>query len=82
MKASPDFHVEWVGEEAVVLNPATGELHYLNPPAALTYALILEHGYKGALQQLRRSHGVRRWRDRSLKLYIQGLVEKGLLIDD
>lgn len=48
-----------MGEEAVVPNPKTGALHYLNPPAALT----------------------RRWRDPSLKLYINELVEKGLLIN-
>ena len=42
MRPADGKHVEWIDDEAVVLDPSTEELHYLNGPAALVYALILE----------------------------------------
>ena len=81
MRAAEGMHVEWVDQEAVVLDPQTSRLHYLNPPAALAYALILEHGYDGALEQLEG-----RARDgenpEELRRLIDDMVEKGLLVDE
>ena len=57
MRAAPDLHVEWVDDEAVILDPATQPLHYLNPPAALAFALVAEHGYDKALKELRARYG-------------------------
>lgn len=73
--------MEWVDDEAVVLDPESGELHYLNGPAALIYALIAEQGYDGALAEL----GDRFTTEPDLKEQIddvvKDMVEKGLLID-
>ena len=75
------MHVEWVDDEAVVLNPETSRLHYLNPPAALLYALILEHGYESALAEVARLP-----KETDVDKELPGLVEKmleaGLLIND
>ncbi|MEA2451379.1 MAG: hypothetical protein QOG04_89 [Actinomycetota bacterium] len=75
------MHVEWVDDEAVVLNVATGHLHHLNPPAALAYALFLEHGYDKGLEELRRTVG-----SPAIEDDLPGLLEEmrgeGLLIDD
>lgn len=46
------MHVEWVGTEAVVLNRASGELHYLNGTAALVLALIEELGYERGVAEV------------------------------
>ena len=49
----PDrVHVQWVEEEAVVLNEETSEVHYLNPQSALIYALVLEFGMPQAIDHL------------------------------
>ena len=73
--------MEWVDEEAVVLNPETSRLHYLNPPAALLYALILEHGYQQALlevRQLPKETDI----EQEVPGLVQDMVDAGLLIDD
>ncbi len=81
MRAIDGLHVEWVDDEAVVLNPETGQIHYLNAPAALVYALILEHGYDGALQQLRENFASQ---DVSVDVgeLSEHMVAIGLLVDD
>ena len=76
------MHVEWVDDEAVVLNVADGKLHYLNPPAALFYALVLEKGYSEAVKELRKSHKVRFRRKKQLQALVQALSAEGLLVDD
>ena len=82
MRASQDFHVEWVEDEAVALNPYNGELHYLNPPAALTYAFIQEFGFERGLQELRKTHGSAPRFEDDLNNLLDDFVEKGLLVDD
>jgi hypothetical protein len=79
--AAPGVHVEWVGDEAVVLDPKSGQLHYLNPPAALVFALITEMGYHGALEQLNRSHGHVSELLGDVQRLVHDLQEKGLLVD-
>ena len=54
MQMPPGIHVEWVDDEAVVLNEKTSELHYLNPESALVYALLLEFGMPRALEEASR----------------------------
>lgn len=81
MRIAPGMHVEWVDGEAVVLNPETNHLHYLNPPAALLYALILEHGYEEALKQITRLPAETDRSDELPKL-VQTMVDAGLLIND
>ncbi len=44
MRAASEIYVEWVGDEAVVLDAHTGKLHHLNRSAALMLALIQETG--------------------------------------
>lgn len=75
------MHVEWVDDEAVVLNPDTGQIHYLNPPAALVYALILEHGYEDAMQELNGILGSDRV-SRDVADLTQDMVARGILVDE
>ncbi len=75
------MHVEWVDNEAVILDPQTSELHYLNTPAALVFALIQEHGWEGGLKALRESQGVS-GEDDEVKELLDEMVEKGLVVDD
>ena len=80
MQAAEGMHIEWVEDEAVVLDPETSRLHYLNPPAAYAYALILEHGYEVGLREMKKSvhhDGV----DEELEQLVTNMVEIGLLVD-
>jgi hypothetical protein len=80
MRAAPGIHVEWVDNEAVVLDPTTQELHYLNATAAVVYALILEHGVEQAVATvLETIDGVDR---DELDDLLAGMRESGLLVDD
>lgn len=82
MRAAPGLHIEWVDEEGVVLDPATGKIHYLNPTAALFFALVLEHGYDSAISQIRKKHRIRFRRKKELRALIDAMSDKGLLIDE
>lgn len=70
--------MEWVGDEAVVLEQASGQLHYLNPPAALLLALIEEEGYDSAVESLTERFG-------DISKDIEGItadmLAKGILVD-
>ena len=80
MHPSPGIHVEWIDDEAVVLDQETNRLHYLNPPAALLYALILEHGYESALEELKgRADGSI---DDDLPALLESMIERGLLVEN
>lgn len=74
------MHVEWVDNEAVVLDPESGQLHYLNPPAALFYALVLEHGYEAGLEELKRTVPESSDGD-ELSVLLDQMLERGLLLD-
>ena len=78
---APGLHVEWVGDEAVVLDIATKELHYLNPTAAVVFALIEEKGYADALSELEG-----RFKGQAIQGDVESLVgdmvERGLLVDE
>ncbi|HVM35200.1 MAG TPA: hypothetical protein VM784_07650 [Actinomycetota bacterium] len=82
MRSVPDLHVEWIEDEAIVLDTHSGELHYLNPPAALVYALIAESGYPNTLQALERHRADLYALHDALDELIEGMVDKGLLLDD
>ncbi len=81
VRARDDVHIEWVDNEAVVLDPQTSELHYLNSPAALVFALIQEHGFEAGLHALEGSQGVS-GEDPEVKELLAEMVEKGLLVND
>jgi hypothetical protein len=81
-RAAPGMHVEWIDTEAVVLDPETGHLHYLNASAALVYALILEHGVQGAVDELKRLRGEEANLGDQVADLVDDMVEKGLLIRD
>ena len=81
MRPAPGIHVEWVDDEAVALDTGTDRLHYLNPPAALVYALILEHGYEEALRRLRPTTQGDDSGDRELAELLDRMVDLGLLVD-
>ena len=82
MQVREDIHVEWVGNEAVALDPNTKELHYLNPPAALVYALLAEHGFEEGIRAVKRSFGSEEGIEEDLGELLQEMVEKGLLINE
>lgn len=75
------MHVEWVDDEAVVLDAETGRIHYLNPPAALFYALTLEHGYEAALGQLQETFGPEKV-STDVAALTDDMVARGILIDE
>lgn len=71
--------MEWIDDEAVVLDVASGELHYLNPPAALAYGLFLEYGVESGLKNLFRTRDVR-WRQRKeVRKLLDDMLVRGLL---
>ena len=74
-------HVEWIDDEAVVLDPSTEELHYLNGPAALVYALILEHGFDRGMEEVRSIYGAESEIEKGIEDCLEGLADKGLLVD-
>ena len=78
IRATDGLHVEWVQDEAVVLDPTSGELHYLNPPAAVVYALILEHGYDRAMAEVATMVDTAELQ-RALPGLIDQMIEKGIL---
>jgi hypothetical protein len=83
MRAAPGFHVEWVDDEAVVLDTQSGLLHYLNAPAALVYALILEHGFEEAIARVGSLNTGAGPPDRNeLTQLVEDMKERGLLIDE
>ena len=81
MRPADGKHVEWIDDEAVVLDPSTEELHYLNAPAALLYGLILEHGYERGLEELRSIYGAESEIEKGIEDCLEGLADKGLLVD-
>lgn len=83
MKIPEDVHVQWVEDEAVVLNARTGELHYLNPPSALIYALVLEFGMPKALEQaIARTEGREDEVEQEFQRLVRTFEEKGILAED
>jgi hypothetical protein len=82
MKVADSMYVEWVEGEAVVLNRTSGELHYLNGPAALVFALIQEHGYEGAMRELFERFGTADGMKEELDGLIKDMLEKEILVDD
>lgn len=76
------MYVEWVEGEAVVLNRESGELHYLNGTAALVFALMQEHGYDGAMEEVRNRFGSTGQVEGDLKELLSDMKEKGILVDE
>ena len=81
MRPADGKHVEWIDDEAVVLDPSTEELHYLNGPAALVYALILEHGFDLGMEEVRSIYGTESEIEKGIADCLEGLADKGLLVD-
>ena len=82
MKVADEMYVEWVEGEAVVLNRDSGELHYLNGPAALVFALIQEHGYDGAMRELYERFGASDGMKEELDGLIKDMLDKNILVAD
>jgi hypothetical protein len=82
MRVADAMYVEWVEGEAVVLNRDSGELHYLNGPAALVFALIQEHGYDGAMREVRQRFGTAEGMREELDDLIKDMLDKQILVDD
>jgi hypothetical protein len=82
MRAAHGVHVEWVDDEAVVLDSSSGQLHYLNSSAALVYALILEHGHEDAMKHLVDLFEPSPRFEQEVDVLIEELRDKGLIIDE
>ena len=73
--------MEWVDDEAVVLDPDSQELHYLNPTAALFFALVQEHGYEEARRSFESRFQIPNVGE-ELDTLIAQMRDGGLLVDD
>ena len=82
MRSTPGLHVEWVEDEAVVLDPLTRQLHYLNPAAAYFFALIQEYGLDNAVERIDADYPAGTALRDGLEAMAAEMREKGLLIDD
>lgn len=82
MRVADGKHVEWVDQEAVILDSESGDLHYLNGPAAKVYALMAEYGYDKGLEELAKQHGSEPHFKEELDDVLGDMVDKGLLVDD
>jgi hypothetical protein len=81
VRIADEMYVEWVEGEAVVLNRESGELHYLNGTAALVFALIQEHGYDGAMSEVRERFGSTEQVEGDMSGLLSDMKEKGILVD-
>ena len=80
MEVASTIEIEWVEDEAVALDTASGEFHYLNTSAALALALIQEHGFDQALLELKARRDGEEGSEDELTTLIDEMVEKGLLV--
>lgn len=80
MRPAEGLLVEWVDDEAVVLQPEGDSVHYLNRSAALVFALIQELGYEKAMDQLRESFGSGPLVE--VEDVLQMMLEKGILLEE
>ena len=79
----PGIHVQWVDDEAVVLNEENGELHYLNAQSALIYALLLEFGMPETIHEVcKRIDGPTDQIEPEVYRLIETFAEKGILMKD
>ncbi len=76
------MHVEWVEDEAVVLDEDNTQLHYLNSSAAQVYALVEELGFEAAMKELRSRHGDAPFDSGEMDVLVEEMKAKGLLVDD
>lgn len=82
MRLAPDTHIEWVDDEAVVLDQESGQLHYLNRSAALVLAMILEHGHEEGIKKVIEMHGAQEQVHEDVDAVLNELVDKKVLIPD
>ena len=82
VKSRPGLHVEWVDDEAVVLDEESTRLHYLNSAAAAVFALIAEFGFDQAVERVRASFGDKPFENGEFDALVADMVDKGLLVDD
>ena len=76
------IHVQWVEDEAVVLNEDTSEIHYLNPQSALIYALVLEYGMPEAVGHVcERVDAPADQVQAETEQIVKDLIDKGLLAE-
>ena len=74
--------MQWVEDEAVVLDGESNELHYLNPQSALLYALLLEFGMPQAIgEALRRIENPPEEAQEELKRLVSSFIDKGILAE-
>lgn len=82
MRVAGELHVEWVNDEAVVLDGATGNIHYLNPPAALAFALLQEHGFERGVAEITSRIEQSEGNPAELEHLLQEMIDKRLILDD
>lgn len=82
MRVAAHLHVQWVEDEAVVLDPSTEELHYLNSTASVTLAVLSELGFDRGVEELRRRFSDADGFAEDFSALLEQFKEKGFLIDD
>ncbi|HEV2756082.1 MAG TPA: HPr-rel-A system PqqD family peptide chaperone [Actinomycetota bacterium] len=80
MRDSGNVYVEWVGGEALVLDRDSGELHYLNAPAAAVLALVQEHGYLRGVEEAVARFGLEPDAP-ELRALLDDLIASGIVTD-
>ena len=81
MRLAKGVHIEWVDDEAVVLDQASGHLHYLNASAALILAMVLEHGLDKGVTELTALVGEASSLNEDVETVLADLREKNLFVD-
>ena len=64
-----------------MLNPANQELHYLNPTAAIFFALVQEHGYEEARKSFESQFDIPNIGE-EVDAMVAQMVDEGILVDD
>lgn len=82
MKLAPGVHIEWVDQEAVILDQDKSLLHHLNPTAALVVAYIDEYGYTDGRRMIEERFAIENQGSEELEELLLKLIAQGLLVND
>lgn len=79
VRLAEGVHIQWIGDEAVVLDEDSGQLHYLNSTAAVILAMLLEHGEEKTAGMLAEAYEGAHPNEEDLTEVLADLREKGVV---